>query len=78
MTILREDKNMFAESVQEYSEKIRKEGVKEGLKQGVEKGIKEGSQKNRLDNAAKMKELNVPLDIIIKVTGLSADEINKL
>ena len=78
MTILREDKNMFAESVQEYSEKIRKEGVKEGLKQGVEKGIKEGSEKTRLDNATKMKELNVPLDIIMKVTGLSADEIKKL
>ena len=71
---LRENKDMFAETIEEFREMILAQGVEKGL----EKGLEEGAQKNRLDNAAKMKELNVPLDIIIKVTGLSADEINKL
>ena len=66
ITSLREDKDMFAESVQEYREKI--------MAQGFEKGKHE----NNLDNATKMKELNVPLDIIRKVTGLSLEEIKKL
>lgn len=38
----------------------------------------EGEKKKNLENAAKMKALGLPADIIEKVTGLSAEETEKL
>jgi len=40
----------------------------------LEKGVK----KEKIDNARKMKECGVGINIISTVTGLSADEIEKL
>ena len=42
------------------------------------KGLAEGEVKKNLENAKKMKELNVDISIISQVTGLSAEEINAL
>ena len=44
----------------------------------VNAAIRKGEAKKNLENARKMKELNVGLDIIMQVTGLSADQIEKL
>ena len=44
----------------------------------VNAAIRKGEAKKNLENACKMKELNVGLDIIMQVTGLSADQIEKL
>ena len=46
----------------------------DGLKQGEAKGAK----KEKIENACKMKELNVDISIISQVTGLSPDEISSL
>jgi predicted transposase/invertase (TIGR01784 family) len=43
-------------------------------KKGMEKGI----EKDKLDVARKMKEENLPIDLIKKITGLSKEEIEKL
>ena len=45
-------------------------GVKEGITQGITQG--------KLEDAKNMKLMNLPLDVILKVTGLSRDEIEKL
>ncbi|MCR5570612.1 MAG: hypothetical protein K6G31_15305 [Paludibacteraceae bacterium] len=54
--------------------KGREEGRAEGEAIGLEKGVK----KEKIDNARKMKECGVGINIISTVTGLSADEIEKL
>ena len=54
--------------------KGRAEGRAEGEAIGLEKGV----QKEKIDNARKMKECGVDIHIISTVTGLSADEIEKL
>ena len=45
---------------------------------GVNKGIKEGEQNKNIENAKKMKEENIPIDIISRITSLSKEEIEKL
>ena len=52
----------------------RKTGHSEGLKEGEKLGI----NKNKIETAKKMKEENIPLDTIVKITGLTKEEIEKL
>ena len=52
----------------------RKTGLKEGEKLGFEKGINQ----TKIETAKKMKEENIPLDIIVKITSLTKEEIEKL
>lgn len=53
-------------------------GVAKGIEKGIEKGIKQGSLTTNRDNAKKMKDLGVPIEIISQVTDLSPKEIEKL
>lgn len=46
--------------------------------EGRAEGLAEGEKKKNLENAAKMKALGLPADIIEKVTGLSAEETEQL
>lgn len=45
---------------------------------GMEKGMEKGIMSEHLRNAKVMKRMNVPLDTIIQVTGLSKEEIDRL
>jgi predicted transposase/invertase (TIGR01784 family) len=54
------------------------EGIEIGVKKGVEMGVKEGRDKERLEMAKRMKELNVDASIIAQTTQLSLEEISKL
>lgn len=49
-------------------------GLAEGLAEGMTKGFKQGV----VDTARKLKQRNVPLDIIAETTGLSVEEIAEL
>ena len=53
-------------------------GRQEGLQQGMQKGLQQGKQENALAVARNMKNLNMAADVIVKVTGLSPEEIEKL
>ena len=53
-------------------------GRAEGEAIGLEKGKEAGKLEEKIDNARKMKECGVDIHIISTVTGLSADEIEKL
>lgn len=65
------EKNLDSISI----EKTIMEGIRE---KSMAQGIAIGETKNKLENAKKMKELNVSSDIIMQVTGLTIDEIEKL
>lgn len=56
----------------------REEGRAEGRAEGIKEGIKEGIAKEKLENARKMKELNLPIETICQITGLSEEEIRNI
>ena len=47
-------------------------------KEGKEEGLAEGEIKKNLENAKKMKDMGLSFDIIMQVTGLPIEEIEKL
>jgi predicted transposase/invertase (TIGR01784 family) len=53
-------------------------GYRKGLAEGREEGLEEGREKERGSIILKMKELNIPLEQIMSITGLSAEEIRNL
>ena len=52
----------------------KEEGIKQGIKQGIEQGV----ENTKLEMAKKMKDENMEIEIIIKITGLSKEVIEKL
>ena len=48
------------------------------LKREREEGIKEGIEKEKYDLAKNMKNENLDINLISKITGLSTEEISKL
>ena len=45
---------------------------------GLEAGLKQGQMEEKLDLAKKMKESNIDLDLISKITGLSRKKLETL
>ena len=56
----------------------RQEGRQEGLAEGRQEGLAEGRMEEKQANARRMKALNLPVETICQVTGLSAGEIESL
>ena len=54
------------------------EGKAEGVVEGIGIGIEKGGQAKAIDIARKLKQLGIELSVIMKTTGLSAEEIAKL
>ena len=54
----------------------------EGMEKGIEKGREEGREEGRIatlkETALKMLEISMPVETIISLTGLSAEEIEAL
>lgn len=61
---------MMSESMREYTESIRQQGVAEGFAQGEAKG--------KAEMVRNMLGAGVPLETIIKVSGMSEEEIEAL
>ena len=53
-------------------------GMAKGLEKGIEQGIEKGIEQEKRMLAKKMKEDNVDIEKIIKYTGLTKEEIEKL
>lgn len=54
------------------------EGIEQGRQQGIEQGIEQGRAEEKIENARKMRSLGITDDIILQVTGLSANDIQNL
>lgn len=72
---LREKWEMDWNSSMDYS---KREGIREGIKEGKKEGIKEGAKEKNLENAKKMREEKIPIETIMRITGLTKEEIEKL
>ena len=55
-----------------------KEGIALGEARGEKRGLLAGERKKAIETAKKMLENKITTDLIIKCTGLSLDEVNKL
>lgn len=56
----------------------RAEGLAEGRAEGLAEGLAEGRLQEKLDTARKLTAINLPVETIMQVTGLSADELANL
>ena len=70
--------SMFKEGESIGYEKGETVGIEKGKSIGIEEGKTIGIEKTNLDNAKKMKEEKIPVDIIKKITGLDLKTINML
>ena len=52
--------------------------MKEGFKKGIEKSMEKGARKKALSIAKDMKKYNTDISFIIKITGLTIEEIKGL
>ena len=55
-----------------------KKGIEEGRAKGITEGITRGITEERIRNARTMKEIGIPMEQIVKVTGLTETEIEEL
>ncbi len=56
----------------------KKEGIEEGIVKGIEEGKIQGIEENKKAIAKNMLELGLEEEIILKATGLSKEELEKL
>ena len=57
---------------------IRDSGYNEGRKEGIEEGLKKGKKAEKKSIAQNMLEMKIDKEIILKVTGLTMDEIENM
>ena len=57
---------------------IRDAGDRYKIQEEFEKGIEKGRGEERLENACAMKKLGIDVEIIMQVTGLNREEVEKL
>ncbi|MCB8818112.1 hypothetical protein LJE72_21725 [Desulfosporosinus sp. SRJS8] len=67
-----------SEVVMTIAEKLITEGMEKGMEKGIEKGIEKGMEKGKLEVAENLLRLGMGIDMIIKATGLSEEEIRKI
>ena len=73
------DKDMYDEK-RRMGELVTAEmiGLEKGREKGREEGREEGQEEAKLEDAAKLKQLGVAVEIISQATGLSVEAIEKL
>ena len=83
-----QDAREYEESVKIYRDltnvvntaerKGRAAGREEGRAEGLQQGLQQGAQQAKLENARRMKELGMGVEVITQVTGLNAEQIEQL
>ena len=83
-TFSKEEMRMYEDSLDRYRinrltmKTCHDEGVEEGKEQGLQQGIKQGMREKALQIARKMKDAQTPIEVIMEITDLSQEEIEKL
>jgi flagellar biosynthesis/type III secretory pathway protein FliH len=74
------------EGIQKGIQKGREEGIQKGIQKGREEGIQKGREEGREEGereksiqiAKNLKKMGMKMDLIVKATGLSKTDIEKL
>ena len=76
---LNDDPDFIKYMSEEDEARLLKNTLKEDAYQtGIEEGIEKGSKQQKLITAKELLKNNIPIDIIIKSTGLTENEINSI
>lgn len=59
-------------------EKIRRAGQRQGMREGMQKGLVEGRREEALRIAHSMLDDGLPRAVIVRITGLSEDDVKSL
>jgi predicted transposase/invertase (TIGR01784 family) len=66
------------EGLQKGLQKGLREGLQKGLQEGRQEGLRDGRQEEKLEVAENLLRMNMPVDDIVKATGLPLDEVKRL
>ncbi|MDG7057502.1 MAG: hypothetical protein LKM43_05175, partial [Wolbachia endosymbiont of Penenirmus auritus] len=75
---IRDEKAVLAQKLDDAREKGIEIGRQEGIQIGEERGIKIGAEKGKIEVAKAMLADNVDVNTIVKFTGLSISEIERV
>ncbi len=66
------------EGIKIGEERGEKKGVEIGIEVGEKRGEKKGEKKGKIETAINLLKMGIDIDTIVKATGLSTEEIEKL
>lgn len=78
LKVYRDNQNAMDYMLQKGEKEGLKKGIKQGLQQGIQQGLKQGLKQGRIETAVEMKQMNIPIEQIMKATKLTREEIEKL
>ena len=64
--------------IQNYISYAREKGLEEGMEKGMEKGREEGREEGRIEAARNMLADEISIDLVVKYTGLSIEQVKEL
>ena len=64
--------------MQAFEMDARKDSIQQGIQQGKSIGLAEGSRQAKLETARMMKAEALASDLIMKITGLSKEEVEAI
>ena len=70
--------NDYFNTIDSAKREGRAEGIEKGMKEGIEKGMKEGRAEGKTEMARNLKAMGIPTETIMKASGLTLEEIEKL
>ncbi|WMJ82291.1 Rpn family recombination-promoting nuclease/putative transposase [Clostridium sp. MB40-C1] len=68
----------LGKTLDKIKEDAIKEGRKEGIQEGIQQGIQQGKLEGRLETARNLLRMGMDLLTVVKATGLSHEEIEKI
>ena len=75
-SLTKEEREKYDESIKVYRDQLVT--ITYAREEGIEEGIEKGRAEEKFDIARKMRALKLPVETIMKATGLSAEEIGEL
>ena len=72
----KEEREKYDESIKVYRDQLVT--ITYAREEGIEEGIEKGRAEEKFEIARKMRALKLPVETIMKATGLSAEEIGEL
>lgn len=73
-----DEKAIYAKGIDDGIERGIEQGIEQGMEQGRRQGIEEGQNLEKIEMAKKMLEEKMDIQVIVKITGLTKEEIEKL
>ena len=75
---LNQDPEIIDIIIENEDEIIKNTLYEKGISEGISQGITQGIEQNKIENAKKMLEEKLDINLISKVTGLSQEKIKNL